>query len=308
MPRECLSISGVRKTQKTPFSRRPGFRLGPLDFTMFEGEIVGLLGANGAGKTTTLKLLLGLLVPDAGKIELMGAPSTSEAWRSHLGYLPEQPAFYEYLSGREFLAFAAELFGIDRSRAAGRISALLDRVGLSGSGDRPIRTYSKGMQQRLGLAQALLNEPKLLILDEPMSGLDPLGRRFVRDLLLELKSRGCSVLFSTHIIPDAEFVCDRIALMRTGALVAVGTFDQLLGLPSEFEIAYTRIARSSGAEAAPPGPADRVTFRVPQGQLSRAIDEVMGQGSHLVSVSPVRASVEDLLVGPVPSPSNGQPS
>lgn len=307
MPRDCLSISGVQKTQKTPFSRRPGFRLGPLDFTMSEGEIVGLLGANGAGKTTTLKLLLGLLVPDAGKIELMAVPSTSEAWRSQVGYLPEQPAFYEYLSGREFLAFAAELFGIDRSRAAEKVSALLQRVGLAASGDRPIRTYSKGMQQRLGLAQALLNDPKLLILDEPMSGLDPLGRRFVRDLLLELKSQGCSVLFSTHIIPDAEFVCDRIALMRTGALAAVGTFDQLLGRPSEFEVVYTRLVPPDRTEASPQGPSDRVTFRVPQSQLSRAIDEVLGKGSHLVSVSPVRASVEDLLVGPVPAP-DGQPS
>lgn len=308
MPLECLSVSGVQKTQKTPFSRRPGFRLGPLDLTMSEGEIVGLLGANGAGKTTTLKLLLGLLVPDAGRIELMGAPSTSEAWRKQVGYLPEQPAFYEYLSGREFLAFAAELFGIDRSRAAGRVSALLERVGLLASGDRPIRTYSKGMQQRLGLAQALLNEPKLLILDEPMSGLDPLGRRFVRDLLLELKAQGCSVLFSTHIIPDAEFVCDRVALMRTGALAAVGTFDQLLGLPSEFEIVYIRPARSSGTEASAGGPSDRVTLRVPQARLSKAMDEVMGQGSHLVSVLPVRASVEDLLVGPAAAPSDGRPS
>jgi len=272
---------------------------------MAEGEIVGLLGANGAGKTTTLKLLLGLLVPDAGRIELMGTPSTGQAWRSQVGYLPEQPAFYEYLSGREFLAFAAELFGIERSRAKDRIAALLERVGLSASGDRRIRTYSKGMQQRLGLAQALLNEPRLLILDEPMSGLDPLGRRFVRDLILELKAAGCSVLFSTHIIPDAEFICDRVALMRAGALVAVGTFDQLLGLPSEFEIVYTRLEVSgAGAPGAAP---DRVTRRLPQSQLPKAIDEILAQGAHLVSVSPIRASVEDLLAGTRP-PSAVAPS
>jgi ABC-2 type transport system ATP-binding protein len=299
MSKDALSISGVLKTQKTPFSRRPGFRLGPIDFALSEGEIVGLLGANGAGKTTTLKLLLGLLVPDAGRIELMGTPSTGDAWRSQVGYLPEQPAFYEYLSGREFLAFAAELFGMDRAQAKNRISSLLERVGLAASGDRPIRTYSKGMQQRLGLAQALLNEPKLLILDEPMSGLDPLGRRFVRDLILELKAAGCSVLFSTHIISDAEFICDRVVLMRAGALVAVGTFDQLLGLPSEFEIVYTRRTEAAGP-ASPP--ADRVTARVPQAQLPKSLDEIIGQGGHLISVQPIRASVEDLLAAPAPPP------
>jgi ABC-2 type transport system ATP-binding protein len=262
---------------------------------MSEGEIVGLLGANGAGKTTTMKLLLGLLLPDSGRIELMGLPSTGEAWRSQVGYLPEQPAFYEYLSGREFLNFAAELFALEPSVAHERISTLLERVDIAASADRPIRTYSKGMQQRLGLAQALLNEPKLLILDEPMSGLDPLGRRFVRDLLLELKAQGCSILFSTHILPDAEFVCDRVALMRAGELVTVGTFDELLGPPSEFEIAFTRARPAGQADASVAGRADRVTLRVPPSDLSKAIDQVLSQGSQVVGVSPVRASLEDLL-------------
>ena len=306
MSKDSLLIHGLLKTQKTPFSRRPGFRLGPIEFSMSEGEIVGLIGANGAGKTTTMKLILGLLVPDAGRIELMGTPSGGDAWQTQVGYLPEHPAFYEYLSGREFLAFAADLFGIERVQAKSRISSLLDRVGLAASGDRAIRTYSKGMQQRLGLAQALLNEPKLLVLDEPMSGLDPLGRRFVRDLLLDLKAAGCSVLFSTHIISDAEFICDRVALMRAGTLVAVGTFDQLLGLPSEFELVYTRRPESdAGPERAA---AERVTRQVPQAQLPHAIDEIIGQGGHLISVSPVRASVEDLLAGPGPAAGAGKAS
>ncbi|MEO5763396.1 MAG: ABC transporter ATP-binding protein [Vicinamibacteria bacterium] len=287
MPSECLSVSDVFKTQKTPFSRRPGFKVGPLNLRMAPGEIVGLLGANGAGKTTTLKLLMGLLVPDSGSIELVGFKSSNNAWRSQVGYLPEQPAFYEYLTGREFLHFAAELFGISSSTSRSRSASLLAKVGLAASADRRIRTYSKGMQQRLGIAQALLNEPHLLILDEPMSGLDPMGRRFVRDLMLELRSQGCSILFSTHVIPDAEFVCDRIALMRMGTLLAVGTLDELLGIPTQFEVACTR---NAGAE--------RETFPVGKDQLPEAIAKIVAQGANLVSVSPLRASVEDLLAPP----------
>ena len=180
-----------------------------------------------------------------------------------------------------------------------RVSSLLERVGIAESADRPIRTYSKGMQQRLGIAQALLNEPKLLLLDEPMSGLDPIGRRFVRDLLLELRAQGRSILFSTHIIPDAEFVCDRIALIRAGQLTALGTIDDLLGLPTGFEIAAVKSALAAPSR----GPVarsddERFTVRVAPSELTWAIEDVLKQGAHLVSVSPIRASVEDLLAPP----------
>lgn len=290
-----LSLSGIKKTVKTPFTRGPGFHVGPLDLTVSAGEIVGLIGANGAGKTTTLKLLLGLLVPDSGQVELAGVPLNRGDWRQHVGYLPEQPAFYEYLSGREFLFFVGELFGLEKKVLTARVSSLLERVGIAESANRRIRTYSKGMQQRLGIAQALLNEPKLLLFDEPMSGLDPIGRRFVRDLLLELRAQGCSILFSTHIIPDAEFACDRIALMRRGQLVAVGTVDELLGLPSGFEIAAVRPALAGKFEER------RFAVRVSPSELTRATEEILAQGAHLVSVSPIRASVEDLLTSQVRS-------
>lgn len=289
----ALSLAGVSKTIKTPFSRRPGFKVGPLNLSISQGEIVGLIGANGAGKTTTLKLLLGLLVPDAGRIELAGSPLEGGSWQKAVGYLPEQPAFYDYLSGREFLVFVGELFDLDRRTLGGRVSSLLERVGIAESAHRPIRTYSKGMQQRLGIAQALLNDPKVLLLDEPMSGLDPLGRLFVRDLLLELRGQGKSILFSTHVIPDAEYVCDRLALMTAGQMPAVGTFDELLGLPTGFEIAAVRAALPG--EAAHPGEADRFTRKVSPAELTAAIQDVLAQGAHLVSVSPIRASVEDLL-------------
>jgi ABC-2 type transport system ATP-binding protein len=226
----------------------------------------------------------------------VGTPADRGEWRSSVGYLPEQPAFYEYLSGREFLMFVGELFDLPPKILSERVSFLLERVGIADSAHRPIRTYSKGMQQRLGVAQALLNDPKLLLLDEPMSGLDPIGRRFVRDLLLELRAQGRSILFSTHIIPDAEFVCDRIALMRAGQLTAVGTVDDLLGLPTGFEI--SAVKSRPGAAAASPAPGnndERFTVKVAPAELTRAIEEILRRGAHLVSVSPIRASVEDLL-------------
>ena len=289
MTSAMLSLTGLSKVLRTPFSRKPGFHVGPMDLTINEAEIVGLIGANGAGKTSTIKMILGLLVPDAGSVQFAGA---STGWTGKVGYLPEQPAFYDYLSGQEFMTFVGDLFGLDAATLGPRVEHLLDRVGLSDSRRRPIRTYSKGMLQRLGLAQALLNDPRLLIMDEPMSGLDPLGRRFVRDLMLELRSEGRSILFSTHIISDAEFVCDRVALMRGGQLAAVGTFDDLLGLPAEFEV--TSVVPSSKA-AGSESDRGRVSVRVGQQKLAATIAEIVLQGSHLVGVSPVRKSVEDLL-------------
>jgi ABC-2 type transport system ATP-binding protein len=238
-------------------------------------------------------MMLGLLVPDAGKVSVAGLSTSAPDWRSKVGYLPEQPAFYEYLSGLEFMIFMGDLLGLDSSTLGARVDALLTRVGLFASRRQPIRTYSKGMLQRLGLAQALINEPKLLILDEPMSGLDPLGRRFVRDLMLELKAEGRSILFSTHIISDAEFVCDRVALMRAGQLAAFGTFDDLLGLPTEFEVTSVKPTGPSAG-----GERGRVNVRISQPDLAAAITRIVGEGSHLVAVAPVRKAVEDLLAPP----------
>ena len=290
MPVAALELSRVAKRQRTPFTRRPAFNLGPLDLTVAEGEIVGLLGANGAGKTTAMKLITGLLTPDSGRISFAGVPSTDSGWRASVGYLPEQPAFYEYLTGREFLALVADLF--DLRSASQRIVELLRDCGLEPAADRAIRTYSKGMQQRLGVAQALLNDPRFLVLDEPMSGLDPLGRRYVRDLLLQLRAAGKSILFSTHIIADAEYVCDRVALLRGGRLQAVGTFDELLGTPDAFEV--VSLKRTRGADAGADS-TERTTMRATASELSGGIADLIRQDAHLVSVTPLRKSIEDLL-------------
>src|SRR6187402_999067 len=165
MTPRMLALSGLSKVLKTPFSRKPGFRVGPIDLVIDEAQIVGLLGANGAGKTSTIKMILGLLIPDSGTVEVAGLPTTNPAWRNRVGYLPEQPAFYDYLSAVEFMDLAGDLLGLPPATLRSRGETLLNRVGLFESRRRPIRTYSKGMLQRLGLAQALLNEPRLLVMD-----------------------------------------------------------------------------------------------------------------------------------------------
>jgi ABC-2 type transport system ATP-binding protein len=216
-----LRLSGLRKTYRHPLTM---LRIGGLEDVGFEvrrGETFGLLGPNGAGKTTTIKILLGLLRPTAGGGTLFGHPLGSIQARRCLGYLPESPYFYDYLSAGEFLELCGELSGVDRGACRVRIAQLLEELDLADAGARPMRKFSKGMLQRVGLAQALLADPEFLVLDEPMSGLDPLGRRLVRDLVLRLKGRGKTILMSTHILPDVEHLCDRVGILNRGRLVRV---------------------------------------------------------------------------------------
>jgi ABC-2 type transport system ATP-binding protein len=201
-----------------------------LDLTVHEGEVFGYLGPNGAGKTTTLKLLTGLLQPTSGEARILGRPPGDVRAKEQIGFLPEQPSFYEYLTGRELLNFYGQLLGLDRSLRRERVERLACQLRIESALDLQLRKYSKGMLQRLGLAQALLNDPRLVLLDEPMSGLDPVGRREVRDLLLRLKSEGRTVFFSSHIIPDVEVVCDRVGILVGGRLVAQGPIDEILGV------------------------------------------------------------------------------
>jgi ABC-2 type transport system ATP-binding protein len=204
-----------------------------LDLTVKEGEVFGYLGPNGAGKTTTLKLLTGLLRPTTGQAKVLGRPPGDVRTLQQVGFLPEQPSFYEYLTGSELLNFYGQLLGLDRPTRRARVEGLARQLRIESALDLQIRRYSKGMLQRLGLAQALLNEPRLVLLDEPMSGLDPIGRREVRDLLLRLKSEGRTVFFSSHIIPDVEMVCDRVGILVEGRLVAHGPLDEILGVRIE---------------------------------------------------------------------------
>jgi ABC-2 type transport system ATP-binding protein len=199
-----------------------------VSFTVEHGQVYGFLGPNGAGKTTTIKACMDLIRPTSGVIELYGRPPGDPTVKQRIGYLPEQPYFYDYLKPQEILDFFGRLFGLDRSERKKRIAALLDRVGLSQAQNRPLRKFSKGMLQRLGIAQALLNDPDLLVLDEPMSGLDPMGRRDIRELILEERRKGKTVFFSTHVLSDAEHLCDRVAIVVRGTVRREGLLSDLL--------------------------------------------------------------------------------
>jgi len=294
-----LTLEGVAKSYRTHLSLRKYWILKDLSFEVREGEIFGFIGTNGAGKTTSIKLVLGLLFPDAGRIRLCGEdPSRPEA-RRRVGFLPENPYFHDYLTGFEFLDFHARLHGFRQPERRRRVLELLERVGLQNRADRALRLYSKGMLQRIGLAQALLHDPDVVILDEPMSGLDPIGRREVRDLILELKRRGRTVFFSTHILSDTETICDRVGMLVRGRLAALGSVEELV----HGEVGSWEVTLAWPSPQDPPlGQVvsrrdDRVLLRVTsQSDLHRLVGSLNGGGAKLVAVSPARRSLEDLLL------------
>ncbi len=206
--------------------------------TVYQGETFGLLGQNGAGKTTLLKTLLGIVRPTSGTGILLGQPIGDRAVKEKIGYLPENPYFYDYLTGWEFLEFVAGLFQIPQSIKRQRIPELLDLVGLSKSTAirKQLRQYSKGMLQRVGMAQALINDPELVFLDEPMSGLDPLGRYQIREIIISLKKQGKTIFFNSHVLSDVEKICDRIAILANGELISIGTLDEILGINETYYV------------------------------------------------------------------------
>ena len=304
-----LELSRVSKSYRTHLSLRKYWILRGLDLSVRQGEIFGFIGTNGAGKTTTIKLALGLIFPDAGEIRLFGEEAGRVALRRRVGFLPENPYLYDYLTGTEFLDFHARLFGLQAGERRRRVQELLERVGLGNRGDRQLRHYSKGMLQRIGLAQALINDPELVILDEPMSGLDPIGRREVRDIILDLKARGRTVFFSTHILSDTESVCDRVGILVRGSLKAVGRIGDLVSR----EVPYWEVTlRGVGDTRLPCGRVmsrrdDQLLIRVEsQADLHRVLSVLDGGSATLVSVAPARQSLEDLFIreagGPIAAP------
>jgi ABC-2 type transport system ATP-binding protein len=293
-----LVVRGLSKSYRVGHilqSLRPALQ--DLDLEARAGEILAYVGPNGSGKTTTLKLVTGLLKPDRGEGWVFGLPLAHRGWRYRVGFLPENPYLYDYLTPAEYLDYVGRLFGMPGPRRRDRTRELLALVGLERSANVPLRRFSKGMAQRAGLAQALVNDPELLILDEPMSGLDPIGRRLVRDLILELRRAGKTVLFSTHILSDAESLCDRVAVLRAGRLLKVGALGELLRL----EVAHMEVfAAGLGPDA--PGlegcgrserMGDRTRLEVEERALGRVIAAVEAAGGRIVSVQPVRQSLED---------------
>jgi ABC-2 type transport system ATP-binding protein len=275
-----------------------------VDLTVPEGVIYGFLGPNGAGKTTTLKVLTGLLFPDEGEVSLFGKTPQDPMAKERLGFLPETPYFYDYLTGSELLMFMGRLFGLPGPPLKQRSQELLAAVGLEGKGQVQLRKYSKGMLQRIGLAQALLNDPDLVVLDEPMSGLDPIGRREIRDLILGLKDQGKTVFFSSHILTDAEMICDQVAIIVQGQVVREGPLEELLGTEVRF---WEVTVRGAAAFTPPPG----CTLLARQGtQLlikadgEAALDDILEwarrEDASIHSVVPQKASLEDLFLAQIP--------
>src|SRR5215207_5983389 len=227
-----VEITNLTKDYEVGFWRKRKVRaLDGLSLSIDRGQIFGFLGANGAGKTTTLKLLMRLIFPTAGSAKILDHDIGDVSMHERIGYLPENPYFYDYLTAREFLDYCAEIFGYPAAARRKRAADLLARVKLDEKRwDTQLRKFSKGMLQRVGLAQSLINDPEIVFLDEPMSGLDPVGRRQVRDLILQLKARGCTVFFSSHILSDAEALCSRVAIMAQGRLVASGALHEIAQL------------------------------------------------------------------------------
>jgi ABC-2 type transport system ATP-binding protein len=309
----AIRLEELTKQYTTGFWRpRPYTALDRLTLSVEPGDVFGFLGPNGAGKTTTLKLLLALVRPTSGVAEILGEPAGHTAVRRRIGYLPENPTFYDHLSAEELLVYFAGLFGITGADARARASARLDEVGLGAERRLPIRKYSKGMVQRVAIAQALVNDPEVVFLDEPMSGLDPIGRRDVRALIMRLRDRGCTVFFSSHVLADAEALCNRVAVLAKGKLVADGRVSDLLAFRVHgWELVVARISRevvdelAPGARVTPIGP-DRFAVDVPLDvPPERLLQEFVAKGAALVSLNPMRDTLEDVFVESVASSGPG---
>ncbi len=284
--------------------KRPHRALDRLTLSVEPGEIFGLLGPNGAGKTTTLKLLLQLVFPTSGRAEILGRPAGDVAVRRRIGYLPENPYFYDHLTALELLDYFGRLLGISGAERATRVPRLLDQVGLGAERRMQLRRYSKGMLQRVGLAQALLGDPEVVFLDEPMSGLDPIGRRLVREMILGLRDRGATVFFSSHILSDAEAVCSRVAILAGGRLVASGRLTELLAFGIKgWEVVVEGVAAEAverlRAAAVRVTPIAERRFAMEFPATARPdlfMAELAAAGASVVSVNPLRDTLEDFFM------------
>ncbi len=301
----AIRIEGLTKDYAVGFWRRRPYRaLDALTIDIDRGEVFGFLGPNGAGKTTTLKLLMQLIFPTSGRAEILGRPVGDVAARYRIGYLPENPYFYDYLTAEELLTYFARLFGYAGAERTRRVSSLLDRVGIGGERRLQLRKFSKGMIQRVGIAQAILNEPEVIFLDEPMSGLDPLGRRELRSLILELRDQGRTVFFSSHILADAEAMCSRVAVLAGGRLAASGRLTDLLEFqvrgwelvvadlaPEVLAALGSRVSRVT--EIAPRRFALELT---PDQPPDVVLSSLVAAGARVVSLNPLRETLEDYFL------------
>jgi ABC-2 type transport system ATP-binding protein len=307
----ALATTELTKDYAIGFWRKRPYRaLDRLTLSVAPGEVFGFLGPNGAGKTTTLKLLMRFVFPTSGDAELLGRPIGDRSVRRRLGYLPENPYFYDYLTAEELLEYFAGLFGYAPAERRARASRLLDEVGIGAERRLQLRKFSKGMLQRVGIAQALINDPELVIFDEPMSGLDPLGRRDVRALILRLRDRGCTVFFSSHVLSDAEALCSRVAILAKGRLLTEGRLVDMLAFRAHgwelvvehvidaalrlLEMHARRVVQISGG---------RYQAELPlEPSPDRVLSQLTEAGAALVSLNAIRQTLEDLFVQQVTAP------
>jgi ABC-2 type transport system ATP-binding protein len=297
----AIEIHGLSKGYAVGFWKkqlRPALK--SLDLTVNSGETFGFLGPNGAGKTTTLKLLMGIIFPTSGSATILGKDCLDPEVKSKVGFLPEQPYFYDYLSAPELLDYYAQLSGVPATSRKQRIDELLGRVGLSDVGNKQLRKFSKGMLQRVGIAQAIIHDPEIVFLDEPMSGLDPVGRHEVRELIQQLKDQGKTIFFSTHILSDAEALCDRVGIIHKGELRAVGVVNDFRSsVADKTEVIWL----GAGALAAVADlmsdthtTGDTVRGTVQSANLDRLLEKLRQQRARLISVTPINRTLEDYFL------------
>jgi ABC-2 type transport system ATP-binding protein len=302
---DAIKTEGLTKHYKVGFWRpRPYVALDSLSLSVAPGEVFGFLGPNGAGKTTTLKLLMQLIYPTSGRAEILGRPVGDVDVKRRIGFLPENPYFYDNLTAEELLVYFARMFGCSSTEGRTRAARLLDEVGIGAERRFQLRKFSKGMVQRVGIAQALINEPEVAFLDEPMSGLDPLGRREVRELILRLRERGCTVFFSSHVLSDAEALCSRVAILAKGRLAAIGSLDELTSVGSRgWELVVSGLQgdlltrlKSRITKATPLGD-NRFSLELPPSTVpEHLIPDLVNGGARIVSLNPLRGTLEDVFV------------
>src|SRR3984957_3200426 len=301
MANPAIEIERVTKDYPVGFWRKKMRRsLDHLTLQVEEGESFGFLGPNGAGKTTTMKLLMGLIFPTSGTARVRGHSINDVRMHREIGYMPEQPYFYDYLTARELLGYFARFFGYNAAERSERVTRFLGLVGLAAAAGAELRKFSKGMLQRVGIAQEILHDPQVVFLDEPMSGLDPVGRREVRDIILELKNQGRTIFFSTHILSDAEMLCDRVAVLVGGKLQGVGAPREIVSMEVQgMEILFELRAGT----ALPPKMLERATHTgeryrivVPEAEVYAALEQLRNCEARILSVTPLRPSLEDYFL------------